>query len=661
MTDFGIARIIDATTKLTGPGTMIGTPQYVAPEQLEGSSADAAADMWALGVTLYTAVEGIPPFDGPTLAAVIAAILTRTPRPSEHAGPLRELLGALLAKDPSQRPDARTVAQELASQRSGQIADRWAATSPGAVGSGPAVIPGSTGEQAIRAEPTEGAPDVERLKAPSRDSRSMPAGHRREQDDASEVAERRPDKITTADVTAAAETPTRTSGAELPAISATADNMSSSDTSPSSAPRQPESTPLVRRDTTGRGSVRTPGDGRGTPAPRLTRRHALFALAGAGALAGIAAAGWELAQGGNGQALAAGSRSPGPSHTEIRRTSSSNPTTSGAAAPKPPGTKLWSFQAPGPVVSGPVAVGNVVYAANDNLSGGSNSHNVYAFNAATGDAIWTAANYAEEYTGLAVGNNLVYFGSDYHTVTALYRQNGHKAWRYTTGDLVLSTPAVSGTAVYVGSADQYLYALNAVKGNTIWRYQTAGSVASGPAATGHAVYAGSDDSNIYAIVAATGSLMWSLPTGGPVASQLAAAGGVVFAGSSDGKVYAINAQSGELIWSFPTGGPVQAGITVAGGIVYAGSNDNNLYAINASTGNKIWSYLTGGSVNSGIAVAGGVVYFGSNDHKIFALDAATGRKKWAYTTGGQADSGVSVLAKTIFAGSDDGNLYALQA
>ena len=60
---------------------MIGTPQYMAPEQLEGGSADAPADMWALGATLYAAVEGIPPFEGPTLTAVIAAILTGTPPP----------------------------------------------------------------------------------------------------------------------------------------------------------------------------------------------------------------------------------------------------------------------------------------------------------------------------------------------------------------------------------------------------------------------------------------------------------------------------------------------------------------------------------------------------------------------------------------------------
>ena len=112
--DFGIARILDAATRLTGTGMMIGTPEYMAPEQLEGAGADAAADMWALGATLYTAVEGAPPFDGATLTALMAAILTRSPAPPRHAGPLRDLLEALLAKDPARRPGPEAVRDALA-------------------------------------------------------------------------------------------------------------------------------------------------------------------------------------------------------------------------------------------------------------------------------------------------------------------------------------------------------------------------------------------------------------------------------------------------------------------------------------------------------------------------------------------------------------------
>ncbi len=113
LTDFGVARILDATTELTAKGTLIGTPQYMAPEQVEGESVHAAVDLWALGATLYTAVEGRPPFDGPTMTAVFAAILTRPPPTPQHAGPLTPTISALLSKAPSQRPDAAALTRHL--------------------------------------------------------------------------------------------------------------------------------------------------------------------------------------------------------------------------------------------------------------------------------------------------------------------------------------------------------------------------------------------------------------------------------------------------------------------------------------------------------------------------------------------------------------------
>jgi protein kinase-like protein len=121
VTDFGIARIMDATSTpdLTGTGIMIGTPKYMAPEQWDERGADARSDMWALGATLYTAVEGVAPFNGNSPPVIMGAILTRDPRPAEHAGPLAGLLSSLLAKDPAERPDAAVVTRTLADLRSG--------------------------------------------------------------------------------------------------------------------------------------------------------------------------------------------------------------------------------------------------------------------------------------------------------------------------------------------------------------------------------------------------------------------------------------------------------------------------------------------------------------------------------------------------------------
>lgn len=113
LTDFGVAHVLDATTQLTAEGTLIGTPQYMAPEQVEGESIRAPIDLWALGATLYTAVEGYPPFDGPTLTAVLAAILTRPSPAPQHAGPMTPVITALLSKAPSQRPDAATLTRQL--------------------------------------------------------------------------------------------------------------------------------------------------------------------------------------------------------------------------------------------------------------------------------------------------------------------------------------------------------------------------------------------------------------------------------------------------------------------------------------------------------------------------------------------------------------------
>jgi peptide/nickel transport system substrate-binding protein len=146
VTDWGIARMMDATSVLTSTGTVMGTPHFMAPEQLEGQHVGTAADMWSLGATLYTAVEGKPPFDGPTLTAVVTGILARDPAPPERAGPLTGLLGELLVKDPAQRPAAKAAVDALTMRRLAvAVADAPpVSTTPGNRDTVPPVVVGPT-------------------------------------------------------------------------------------------------------------------------------------------------------------------------------------------------------------------------------------------------------------------------------------------------------------------------------------------------------------------------------------------------------------------------------------------------------------------------------------------------------------------------------------
>ncbi len=118
LVDFGVASADDA--KLTRTGAIVGTPAYMAPEQARGDGeVSAAADLYALGATLFEMVAGRPPHIGPTPIAILARLVTTpAPRLSEVVvdapRALDDLMGRLLATVPSERPrSAEEVAREL--------------------------------------------------------------------------------------------------------------------------------------------------------------------------------------------------------------------------------------------------------------------------------------------------------------------------------------------------------------------------------------------------------------------------------------------------------------------------------------------------------------------------------------------------------------------
>ena len=130
--DFGLARVAGLATApgalaesptlsrpLTAEGSIVGTFQYMAPEQLEGNEADARADIWALGCVLYEMVTGQRAFGGKSQASLISAIMKDKPRPIAELSPLsppalERLVWQCLAKDPDERwQSAGDLAREL--------------------------------------------------------------------------------------------------------------------------------------------------------------------------------------------------------------------------------------------------------------------------------------------------------------------------------------------------------------------------------------------------------------------------------------------------------------------------------------------------------------------------------------------------------------------
>ena len=105
LTDFGIAST-EGDTSITQTGLLLGSPAYIAPERAQGGPGGPESDLWALGATLYTAVEGTPAYDAEGALATLSAVVEGRRRPAQRAGALLPVLDAMLATDPRDRPDA---------------------------------------------------------------------------------------------------------------------------------------------------------------------------------------------------------------------------------------------------------------------------------------------------------------------------------------------------------------------------------------------------------------------------------------------------------------------------------------------------------------------------------------------------------------------------
>ncbi|WP_143589941.1 serine/threonine-protein kinase, partial [Streptomyces africanus] len=140
LTDFGIATMDDpgdgSATHLTRSGELVGSLDYLAPERAQGADPGPASDVWALGATLYAAVEGASPFRRTSTFSTLTAIVTEPLPEPRRAGPLAPVLQQLLDKRPEGRPEA-----DLAREMLQAIADSGGTDTPTSSLRGPVPAP----------------------------------------------------------------------------------------------------------------------------------------------------------------------------------------------------------------------------------------------------------------------------------------------------------------------------------------------------------------------------------------------------------------------------------------------------------------------------------------------------------------------------------------
>ncbi len=119
VTDFGLARPIKADSRITEHGAVVGTPRYMAPEQLFGNEVDARTDLFSVGAVLYECLTGMPPFDADSPTAIVARLVDGPPAPIERLAPevtpaVAALVFHLLQYEPKDRmQSARELVERL--------------------------------------------------------------------------------------------------------------------------------------------------------------------------------------------------------------------------------------------------------------------------------------------------------------------------------------------------------------------------------------------------------------------------------------------------------------------------------------------------------------------------------------------------------------------
>jgi outer membrane protein assembly factor BamB len=606
--DFGIARAL-ADPRLTTTGSIIGTPAFMSPEQVEGDMAGPPSDVFSLGSVLAFAASGSPPFSGGpgvSMASEMYRIVHKPPELDAVPAELRELVQACLTKPPALRPDLGQVAE-----RCEQVAEH--------LGMSPAVFwPPDVGA-AIDTQQAAVAAQVQDIQAPSDSVPAFPA---------------RP---------AAMRMEPAAGGREV--------------TDPSRpgppGPTGPRGHPGPLGHAGDPGMTEPPG--RSGPAAGRANRRSL--LIGAAAFVAAAAGGtaWLTSR-------PAPSAPQSPGSTGRGRTASAVATGSGegGSGRTGPGSLAWKFTMGGGASdSAPYVANGVVYVGNkDNF--------LRAINATTGKQLWkTQLGEIQPAPELVGGMICATPGNQQFCV--LRPAVGTVAWRLAAngGPASGRSWAAAGGSVFLApNLETPLHAYDAATGSVLRSYGAPGQFWGGGMGTANGVlYAREDTGALHAYRISSAAELWNASFDalfGPPTGRFIVDSGSLYLTTDDGALWSVSAADGKRKWQYQTSGTEVSEPTIANGMAYITDISGTLHAVNAASGKQAWSH-TADVFAEGAAVANGTVYF-SAGQSVQAVDAKTGSPTWSYALPDSVVFGnPAVGGGLVFVGASDDSLYAIRA
>ena len=332
-------------------------------------------------------------------------------------------------------------------------------------------------------------------------------------------------------------------------------------------------------------------------------------------------------------------------------------------------TRRWSYQAPGPVYSAPVASADRIFF---NTSDGW----VVAVDG-QGAELWSKQLMRTPRSGgdpvperfeapIACFDSAVLLGSSYGTLYALEAATGETRWSFDVDGPVLGTvnmikaPSDSETdrLVVIDQDDGALQCLDVASGEALWRTEGIDRCDGSPSVADDIIVFGSCAAALHVFSVSDGALLRNIELGddSQVAGGVALEAELAFSGSHSGKVFHANTRTGAVIWTNEdSDAEVFTTPAVDDTWVVFGSLDGNVYALDRTTGATVWTFETSGEPSSAIIADDTVVFSSAGTLYLLRLDS--GEELWSYNVS-DAISGPSMIWGMVVVGSEDGMVTA---